>query len=353
MNAEACLLVCSGVHAGARSELLRGQRVLLGSSDACGIRLLDEAVAARHVELEPRARRLRLHALAPGVRVRNRELRQGRRATLRGGDEIHVAAVALRYEDVAAARWRLPRWPWDNPLRAGRSRIAILLGTAALGSAALAAWPRDTRIDSDSAREGADPSKSGVTRQIDARSGRAVYSGIVHDERELGLLRARVQRPGEPAALFRVAVRTRVLRALHDVLARHYAVSQVTELQPGHYRVVTGGGASHLDDIAWDTTTVAREAREAVRGIEALEFAENPALLSHQAPLPLSTPHWTLVSTPHGHWITDGTPRRYFEGGQLAGGQIVDLARCSVRLVDRSRKRILHYSAEAGNGSCH
>lgn len=235
----------------------------------------------------------------------------------------------------------------------GRSRVAILLGAAALGSITLGAWPRRAQLDSGPGRDGSDALGSSVRREIDARSGRAVYSGMVHNERELGLLRAQVRQQGESAALFRVAVRSRVLRTLDEVLSRHYAVSQVTELQPGRYRVVTGGRASHLDEIAWDTAAVAREVRDAVRGIEALEFGENPALLATQARLPLSTPRWSLVSTPHGQWISDGTPRRYFEGGQLTEGQVIELARCSVRLVDPSRKRIIHYSGQAGNGNCY
>ena len=350
-DGQAQLHVCSGLHQGASSALARGQRVVVGSGEDCDIRLLDPQIAARHLELEPRARRLRLRALAPGVRVRNREVRQGRRTTLRRGDEIHIAAVALRYELPAATHWWPAGLPWGASWGQGRSRIVILLGAAALGSAVLGAWPGGTTVGADTfAPGGVD---SGVRREIDAVSGRAVYHGYVPDERALGLLRARARQQGETSAQFRVAVRTRVIEALQEVLARHYAVSQVTELQPGRYRVVTGGRASYLDDLAWDAAAVTREARDAVRGIEALEFREDPALLASGARLPLSNPRWTLVSTPHGQWISDGTQRRYFEGGQLSEGRVVDLARCSVRLIDRQRKRIVHYSGEAGGGSCY
>ncbi|HVJ36968.1 MAG TPA: FHA domain-containing protein [Stenotrophomonas sp.] len=345
--------VCSGLHAGARSELVRGQRLTLGSDEACDICLRDAGVVSQHLVLEPRARRLRLQALAPGVRLRNRELRQGGRATLRNGDEVQVATVALRYTRPDARAALALRWPWQPGWRMGRNRIAILLGTAALGCMAWGTWPRSDSPQREAMARSQEAAESRVRREIDARSGRAIYRGIVDDERTLDLLRASVRQQGETTALFQVAVRSRILQALNDVLARHYAVSHVSELRPGHYRVVTGGRACFLDEIAWDTTAVIREATEAVNGIQALEFSEDPRLLVSAARLPLSSPRWSLVSTPRGQWISDGTPRRYFEGGQLSDGQVIDMARCSVRLVDRPRKRIVHYSGEAGLGTCY
>ena len=353
MSAGLALLhICGGLHEGAQCALVVGQRAVLGSGEECDIRLLDPGIADQQLALEPRARRLRLRALAPGIRVRNRELRPGRRATLRGGEEIQLAAIALRYEAPAASAWRL-RFGWMPAWRPRRTQIAMLLGAAALGSAALGAWHAESLLAGSALRDDPDAPAIGVRREIDATTGRTVYSGLVHDERELALLRAQWQRPGEALVLFRVAVRSRVLRTLEEVLARHYAVSRVTELQPGRYRVVTGGRACYLDAIAWDTAAVAREASEAVRGIDALEFGEDPTLLATQARLPLSSPRWTLISSPHGQWIADGTQRRYFEGGQMAEGQVIELARCSVRLVERSRKRIAHYSGEAGGGACY
>jgi hypothetical protein len=347
------LHVCNGLHQGARSSLVRGQRLVLGSGADCDIRLLDPGIAAQQLALEPRARRLRLHALAPGVRVRNKEVRQGRRTTLRRGEEIHIAAVGLRYEAPAARAWPDLRLAWPSMAAPGRARIAMAIGAAALTSAVLAAWtgadsvgdtPLGTRADSEGSR---------VRRQVDAASGRTVYSGHVADERALALLRTHARQQGETAALFRVAVRTRVLHALDEVLSRHYAVSHVTELQPGRYRIVTGGPASYLDDTAWDADAVAREARQAVRGIESLDIRQDPTLMTSGARLPLSAPPWSLVSTPHGQWISDRSQRRYFEGAQLSNGRVVDLARCSVRLIDGQRKRIVHYSGEAGGGSCY
>ncbi len=353
MNGQAQLHVCSGLHQGARSGLVRGQRLVLGSGEACDIRLLDPGIATEHLALEPRARRLRLHALAPGVRVRNREVRQGRRTTLRRGEEIHIAAVALRYEPAAAKAWPGLRLAWPAMAGRGRARIAIILGAGALGSAVLAAWPGDDPAADTPPNPRGDSEGNHVRRQVDAASGRPVYSGNVPDERAMALLRTHVHEQGETAALFRVAVRTRILQAVDEVLSRHYAVSHLTELQPGRYRIVTGGPASYLDDTAWDAAAVAQEAREAVRGIESLEFRQDPTLMSGGAQLPLSAPPWSLVSTPHGQWISDGSQRRYFEGAQLSNGRVVDLARCSVRLIDRQRKRIVHYSGEAGGGSCY
>lgn len=346
------LHVCSGLHQGAKSSLVRGQRLVLGGGADCDIRLLDPGVAAQHLALEPRARRLRLHALAPGVRVRNKEVRQGRRTTLRRGEEIHIAAVALRYVPPAKA-WPGLRLAWPAMTAPTRARIAVAMAAAALGSAVLAAWPGADSVGDTPLGPRPDSEGGGVRRQVDAASGRTVYSGHVPDERALALLRTHARQQGETAALFRVAVRTRVLQALDEVLSRHYAVSHLTELRPGRYRIVTGGPASYLDNTAWDAAAVADEAREAVRGIESLEFREDPTLMTSGARLPLSTPPWSLVSTPHGQWISDGSQRRYFEGAQLSNGRVVDLARCSVRLIDRQRKRIVHYSGEAGGGSCY
>jgi hypothetical protein len=358
MSAEpAQLHICSGLHQGARTSLVRGQRLVLGSGEACDIRLLDPGIETQHLALEPRARRLHLHALAPGVRVRNKDVRQGRRAALRRDEEIHIAAVTLRYEPPAAKAWSglSATWPATWPAMAGhgRTRIAIALGAAALGSAVLAAWPGAHSHGDNAVGPRPDSEGSRVRRQIDAASGRPVYSGHVPDERALALLRTRVHQQGETAALFRIAVRTRVLQAVDEVLSHHYAVSRLTELQPGRYRIVTGGPASYLDDTAWDAAAVAREIQHAVRGVASLEFREDPALMTSGARLPLSAPPWSLVSTPHGQWISDGSQRRYFEGAQLSNGRVVDLARCSVRLIDGQRKRIVHYSGEAGGGSCY
>lgn len=350
---QAQLHVCSGLHQGAQSSLAHGQRLVLGSGESCDIRLLDPGIAVQQLALELRARRLRLHALAPGVRVRNKEVRQGRRTTLRRGEEIHIAAVALRYEPPTAKAWPALRLAWPAMAGRGRTRLAIALGAAALGSAVLAAWPGADPVGDPPLDLRADSGSGRVRRQVDAASGRTVYSGHVPDERALALLRTHARQQGETAALFRVAVRTRLLQALDEVLARHYAVGHLTELKPGRYRIVTGGPASYLDDTAWDTAAVAREARQAVRGIESLEFREDPTLMSSGARLPLSAPPWSLVSTPHGQWISDGSQRRYFEGAQLSNGRVVNLARCSVQLIDRQRKRIVHYSGEAGGGSCY
>lgn len=350
---QAQLYVCCGLHQGARSCLVRGQRLVLGSGEACDIRLLDPGIATQHLALEPRARRLHLHALAPGVRVRNKEMRQGRRAALRRDEEIHIAAVTLRYEPPAAQAW--PRLPaiWPAMAGHGRVRIAIALGAAALGSAALATWLGANSAGDIAVGPRADSEGSRVRRQIDAASGRPVYSGHVPDERALALLRTHAHQQGETAALFRVAVRSRILQALDEVLSHHYAVNRLTELQPGRYRIVTGGPASYLDDTAWDAAAVAREIHQAVRGIASLEFREDPTLMTSGARLPLSAPPWNLVSTPHGQWISDGSQRRYFEGAQLSNGRVVDLAHCSVRLIDSQRKHMLHYSGEAGGGSCY
>lgn len=365
------LRVLDGLHQGARVALADGQRLTLGQADECDLRLLDPGIAAVHLRLEANGERLRVHALAPGVQVRGRPLRVGKSARLAVGEVFHAAetglcceavlpaAMAATPDDAAAAAAPAASARHRPSLRSDRPRLlALVLGGAALLSVGIALWPALTQWRQPTAAALASAIGKAwpdVTRTLDPASGRPLYSGRVADERALALLRAQVARvEGLGAgAQIRVAVGTRIVRELEELLSQHYAASRVVELQPGKYRITTAGPASYLDALAWDTTGLAREAKSRIRGIDALAFAQDPTLLAQDAVLPLSVPAWNLVSTPRGHWIADGSSRRYFEGATLPDGQLLRLGKCSVQLVDRAGKRLLRYQADPAHAPCY
>lgn len=343
------LHVRSGLHRGARTGLPGGRQLTLGCDDACDIRLLDAGVAARHVELRARRCRLRVHALQGGVQVRGRELRPGTRASVRGGESFRVASIRLRYENPHAARNRIWTALRRTPHPARQAQHAGLLATAAVGSVVIALWP----AAAPQGQAEIDPKAwPGVSRVFDARNGLVRYTGHVADDATLARLRAQLQRHGGLGDRFGVAARERIGTQLEELVSHHYALSRVVELGPGRYRVVTAGPAVFLDAIAWDTALLAHQAREQIRGLDAIEFTEDPRLLDAGTALPLSAPSWSLVSTPRGQWISDASPRRHFEGAHLPEGRLLDLDRCVVRIVDAEHGRVLHFRADPAHVPC-
>jgi Protein kinase domain len=140
---ELQLAVDGGPGAGQVLVVRPGQTRTVGSGPESELVLPDKGLAGRHLEVVLGVRGARIRPLAPGVKLNDRSLQEGRSATLRAGDELLVGRSRLRCEVLLVGGQPVEVSPLDEATdelaTSGLSRLS-LLGEGGSGRVYRAWW---------------------------------------------------------------------------------------------------------------------------------------------------------------------------------------------------------------------
>lgn len=307
-DANMYLVVCNGLHAGARVLITENRWLVLGNGATVDIALLDDGIRTQHVLLKRQANVVLMIAISGPVRIFDIPVGTGRRNRLPDGTLLLLAGVecfigtlpvqrrkslrAQRIHLLRRAPLRLLRLEW-HLLSTPRKWIALMTTALLLLIAALTLAVKDDVPNPDRQRQALSAQLRtrfpDVMVRIDP-DGRMAYEGYVRSRQELQRLQEQALSSNLVAPHIKVHVMSDVLASAAIFLQRYYRGADLMVTGPGRLEAFLMLSVVANNPAALDYQKVAWLAQQEIAGLTSLRIHPADTVARDQAGTTASVP---------------------------------------------------------------